>query len=62
MFCFCHCGDLDLSYKAAKRVKAEVDTTHLHDNILDLILSPSDQDTISDVKICDFISAHALIK
>ena len=28
--------------------------THLHDHILDLILSPSDQDTIVDVKFCNF--------
>ena len=36
--------------------------THLHGQILDLILSPSDQDTIADVKICDFVSDHALVK
>ena len=36
--------------------------THLHGHILDLILSPSDQDTIADVKICDFVSDHALVK
>ena len=36
--------------------------THLHGNILDLILSPSDQDTIADVKICNFVSDHALVK
>ena len=38
--------------------------THLHGHILDLILSPSDQDTTSicDVKICDFVSDHALGK
>ena len=36
--------------------------THLHSHILDLILSPSDQDTIIDVKICDFVSDHALVK
>ena len=36
--------------------------THLHGHILDLILSPSDQDTIVDVKICDFVSDHALVK
>ena len=29
---------------------------------MDLILSPSDQDTIADVKICDFVSDHALVK
>ena len=36
--------------------------THLRSHILDLILSPSDQDTIVDVKICDFVSDHALVK
>ena len=36
--------------------------THLHGHILDLILSPSDQDTITDVKICDFVPNHALVK
>ena len=36
--------------------------THLQDHILDLILSPSDQDTIADVKICDFVSDHTLVK
>ena len=44
--------------------------THLHGHILDLILSPSDQDTIIDVilyliihiYICDFISDHTLVK
>ena len=36
--------------------------THLHGRILDLILSPIDQDTIADVKICDFVSDHALVK
>ena len=36
--------------------------THLHGHILDLILSPSEQDTIADVKICDFVSDHALVK
>ena len=36
--------------------------THLHSHILDLILSPSVQDTMVDVKICDFVSDHALVK
>ena len=36
--------------------------THLHGHTLDLILSPSDQDTIVDVKIGDFVSDHALVK
>ena len=29
---------------------------------MDLILSASDQDTIADLKICDFVSDHALVK
>ena len=36
--------------------------THLHGHVLDLILSPSDQDTTVDVKICDFVSDQALVK
>ena len=36
--------------------------THLHDHRLDLILLSSDQDTIVDVKICDFLSDYALVK
>ena len=36
--------------------------THLRGHILDLILSPSDQDTIVDIKICDFVSDHTLVK
>ena len=36
--------------------------THLHGHTLDLILSPSNQDTIVNVKICDFVSDHALVK
>ena len=36
--------------------------THLLGHTLDLILSPSDQDTIIDVKIGDFVSDHALVK
>ena len=34
----------------------------MHGHTLDLILTPSDQDTIVDVKICDFVSDHALVK
>ena len=34
----------------------------MYGHTLDLILSPSDQDTIADVKICDFVSDHALVK
>ena len=37
-------------------------STLLYGHILDLILSPSDQDTIVDVTISDFISDHALVK
>ena len=36
--------------------------THQHGHILDLILSPNEQDTTVDVKIYDFISHHALVK
>ena len=36
--------------------------THLHGHILDLILSPSDQDMCMYVDICEFISDHAVIK
>ena len=36
--------------------------THLLGHTLDLILSPSDQDTIIDFKIGDFVSDHALVK
>ena len=36
--------------------------THLHIHIVGLILSSSDQDTIVDVKICDFVCDHALVK
>ena len=36
--------------------------THLHGHILDLILFPSDQDTIVDIKIVIFISDHTLDK
>ena len=35
-------------------------TTHLHGHILDLILSPSDQDVGIHVDICEFISDHAV--
>ena len=37
-------------------------TTHLHGHILDLILSPSDQDVCVHVDICEFISDHVVIK
>ena len=36
--------------------------THLHGHILDLILSPSDSNFMSDVTVCDFISDHPLGK
>ena len=35
-------------------------TTHLHGHILDLILSPSDQDMCVHVDVCEFISDHAV--
>ena len=37
-------------------------TTQLHGHILDLILSPSDQDMCVHVGLCEFISDHAVIK
>ena len=37
-------------------------TTHLHGHILDLFLSPSDQDVCVQVDICEFISDHAVTK
>ena len=37
-------------------------TTHLHGHILDLILSPSDQDMCVHVDVCEFISDNAVIK
>ena len=37
-------------------------TTHLQGHILDLIVSPSDQDVCVHVDICKFISDHAVIK
>ena len=37
-------------------------TTHLHGDILDLIISPSDQDECVHVDICEFISDHTVIK
>ena len=36
--------------------------THLHGHTLDLILSPSDHSIVQNVKVCDFISDHALVK
>ena len=39
-----------------------IQLTPLYDHMMDIILSPSDQNTIIDVKICDFISDHALVK
>ena len=37
-------------------------TTHLHGHVLDIILSPSDQDMCMHVDVCEFISDHAVIK
>ena len=36
--------------------------THLHGYILDLILSPYDQDTVVDFKISELLSDHAVMK
>ena len=36
--------------------------THLQGHIPDLILSPSDRSIIVEVKICDFVSDHSLVK
>ena len=46
-------------YNLTQSVK---NSTHLHGHILDLILSPSDQDEGMHVDICEFISDHAVIK
>ena len=35
--------------------------THLHGHILDLVLTPSDASGISDVRVAEFISDHALV-
>ena len=37
-------------------------STHLHGHTLDLIMAPTGQSTVYNVKICDFISDHALVK
>ena len=36
--------------------------THLHGHTLDLILAPQDGSYSHDVKVCDFVSDHALVK
>ena len=36
--------------------------THLHGHTLDYIISPHEQQDKIDVKICEFISDHALVK
>ena len=36
--------------------------THLHNYILDLILSPSDSNFVSNVTVGDLVSDHALVK
>ena len=36
--------------------------THLHGHILDLILSLSDSNFVSNVTVCDLVSDHALVK
>ena len=35
--------------------------THLHGDTLDLILTPDDSSAVSNVRVCDFISDHALV-
>ena len=70
------CGDFNLhvdvpctdSYKleslleSCNLTQSVNNTTHLHGHILDLILSPSDQDMCVHVDVCEFISDHAVIK
>ena len=51
-------GDKFITFLDLCDLKQVVDKpTHLHGHI-----SPSDQDTIADVKICHFVSDHALVK
>ena len=70
------CGDFNIqsdvpcidSYKlkslleSCNLTQSDNNTTHLHSHILDLILSPSDQDMCVHVDICELISHHAVIK
>ena len=35
--------------------------THLHGHILDLVLTPTDASVISNVRVAEFISDHALV-
>ena len=70
------CGDFNIhvdvpctdSYKleslleSCNETQSVNNTTHLYGHILDLILSPSDQDVLVHVDICEFISDHAVIK
>ena len=74
--CYFICGDLnmhvDVPCTDSDKLKVLLEscnlrqsvnkTTHLHGHILDLILSPSDQDMCMHVDICEFISDHAVIK
>ena len=69
------CGDFNIhvdvpctdSYKLESllescNLQSVNNTTHLHGHILDLILSPSDQDMCIHADICEFIHDHAVIK
>ena len=70
------CGDfnihVDIPCTDSHKLKALLDscnlrqsvnnTTHLHGHILDLILSPRDQDMCGHVEICELIFDHAVIK
>ena len=60
-----HCTDshkLESLLESCNLTQSVNNTTHLHGHILDLILSPSDQDVGVHVDICEFISDHAVIK
>ena len=41
--------------------KCSATATHLHGHILDLVLIPTDASVISNVRIPEFISGHALV-
>ena len=70
------CGDFNIhvdvlsidSYKlespleSSNLIQYVNNTTHLHGHILDLILSPSDQDMCIHIDVSEFISDHAVIK
>ena len=56
------CHKLKALLESCNLTQSVNNTTHLHGHILDLILSPSDQDVCGHVDICEFISDHAVIK